>query len=68
MGFVAWQSGCDGIDGASGNDDPKSFLAKINASLRLDSNPHELKLVSLSEIDDVLLLGPDFSEPVYDDD
>ncbi len=67
VGFVAWQSGCNRVDGASSNDDPKSFLAKINASLRLDLNPSELKLGSLSEIDTVIL-GTDFSEPVFNND
>ncbi len=65
MGFVAWQSWCDGVDGAGSNNDAKSFLTQINSSLRIDSSPTELKLASLSEID-VVYLGPDFSEPAED--
>ena len=67
VGFVAWQSACDGVDGASSNDNPKAFLARINASLRLDASPTELRLASLSEIDTVYL-GADFSEPAAEDD
>ena len=67
VGFVACQSACDGVDGASSNDEPKAFLARINASLRLDSSPTALKLGSLSEIDTVYL-GPDFSEPAGEQD
>ena len=66
VGFVACQSACDWVDGASTNNEPKAFLARINASLRLDSCPNELKLSSLSEIDTVYL-GQDFSEPADDE-
>ena len=66
VGFVACQSACDGVDGASTYNEPKAFLARINASLRLDSCPNELKLSSLSEIDTVYL-GQDFSEPADDE-
>lgn len=65
VGFVAWQSWCDGVNGAGSNNDAKSFLTQINSSLRIDSSPTELKLASLSEID-VVYLGPDFSEPAED--
>ena len=67
VGFVAWQSAGDGIDGMSSPDNQKVFLSNINNSLRLDSSPSDLKLGSLSEIDCVYL-GPDFSEPAYDDE
>jgi hypothetical protein len=61
VGFVAWKSACDGVDGASINDDSKAFLAQINNSLRMPSGTIQLKLANLSEFDTVYL-GQDFSE------
>jgi hypothetical protein len=67
VGSVAWKSACDGVDGASINDDSKAFLAQINNSLRMPSSPIQLKLANLSEFDTVYL-GPDFSEHVPEKD
>jgi hypothetical protein len=63
VGFVPWESSCDGVAGVNIPDYSRKMLARINTalSLAIDKSQIQLKLSSLGEID-IVYLGPDFSE------